>query len=56
MAPSVLKAFLIVLTGHEFSYQQDHVDENRQGMHNKTPQWWGHVAYSICLLAIDICM
>jgi hypothetical protein len=39
MALSVLKAFLIALTGHESSYQQDYVDENRQGMHNKTPQW-----------------
>jgi hypothetical protein len=29
MAPLVLKEFLIALTGHEFSYQQDYVDENR---------------------------
>jgi hypothetical protein len=34
--------------GCEFSYQQDYVDENRGGMHSKTPQWWGHVAYNIC--------
>jgi hypothetical protein len=46
-APLVLKEFLIALTGHEFSYQQDYVDENRQGMHNKTPWWWGHVAVAI---------
>jgi hypothetical protein len=29
MALSVLKEFLIALTGREFSYQQDYVDENR---------------------------
>jgi hypothetical protein len=29
MAPLVLKEFSIALTGCEFSYQQDYVDENR---------------------------
>jgi hypothetical protein len=29
IAPSVLKELSIALMGHEFSYQQDYVDENR---------------------------
>jgi hypothetical protein len=46
MALSVLKEFSIVLTGREFSYQQDYVDENRWGMHNKTPQLGLHTVPS----------